>query len=271
MKLKTPRFAISLALLSLFSITACDTNPEKNEETELVNKELDEPEYFEILGERIDGPANVRDEANGKILFVLYDDELVEAAEPAGEWLEIGIFIALTEQQQIDFRLNPNTPIYDDFGREIGKTVDTVELMMAGSSGGFITGYTSRYNVKPHSVVERALFTEIKHGNTSLFSLEKFLWEFNFVEYDGHSDLKYKQLMIYESFIVDPSPRDRMTLLFDNDHQLVGIFHTRDLSLEPYKTYKIVDGHSFTVIADLSDSTVKRIIQKRRGFYDSVD
>ena len=46
-----------------------------NGQTDIANKQ-DEL----ILGERIDGPANVRDSANGKIIFTLNDDVLIETA-----------------------------------------------------------------------------------------------------------------------------------------------------------------------------------------------
>ena len=105
----------------------------------------------------------------------------------------------------------------------------------------------------------------------TLSTLKNFIWSFDFQDYGENTELKYKQLYIYESTVVDPSPRDRITLLFDTKENLIGVIHSRELNLTNYKTYELVRGHSLTVIADIDNNEIKRIKDERINFYNSVD
>ena len=260
--------------MALIILTACSSstesrnnqsgNPKTNE-----NNSIDETER--IIGERIDGPANVRDTVNGKLLFSLNDNTKVETAPQEGNWFQIGVYIKLTSQQNEAFKIYPNTDLYSLDGEVIGTSKDTIELWMSDNLGGFAGAYTYVDNIKPHTIPERALENEIKKGHLTLSTLKNFIWSFDFQDYDGNKELKYKQMFIYESVVVDPSPRDRITLLFDTRENLIAVIHNRKLNLAKHKSYKLVRGHKLTVVGDIDEKEIKRIQNERVDFYNSVD
>jgi len=249
-------------ILSFLIIVACSSKTENENEQILDQKTedlkiIEEEEYTqEILkGERIDGPANVRDRENGKIILSLDDNILVETSPIKGDWLQIGFFI------QID-------PVEGSF---IGTVKDTIEVWRIYDNVGLIEGYTHIGNIKENSIPEIALERALKRRDFTKSSLDKYIESFEFIEYKSNEEFNYRQLFIYESYVVDPSPRDRITLLFDNYDKLIGVFHTRKLHLPEYETFELTRGHSFTCIADLDKSEKQRIIHERIKFYNSVD
>ena len=94
--------------------------------------------------------------------------------------------------------------------------------------------------------------------------------KFGFTEYQEDNKLKFIQYFIYESTVVDFSPLDRITLLFDNQN-VVGYFHTRNMVVKGFKTYELVRGHKLSIIETLPIKDIKSLIQKRNAYYNSVD
>lgn len=263
-----------LTILTLIILTACWTTTE-NKNEQIDNQETIEISAIEeterIIGERIDGPANVRDTINGKVLLSLNDNIIVETAPKKGNWYQIGVYVKLTAKQNEEFKIYPNTDLYSIDGAIIGKSKDTIELWMSDDVAGFFGAYTHSDNIKRHTIPERALESEIDKKHLTLSTLKNFIWSFDFQDYGENTELKYKQLYIYESTVVDHSPRDRITLLFDTKENLIGVIHSRELNLSKYKTYELVRGHSLTVIADIDNKELKRIKDERINFYNSVD
>ncbi len=272
-----------LCLLNLAFLMACSNPPDKkNEPTEIqeINKTIPTEEISEIAtskkghkikGERIDGPANVRDTINGRVLLSLNDNVLVETAPEQGKWYLIGITMKLTEQQVKEFKIYPNTDIYSVDDQIIGRTKDTVELWIADEISGLVGAYTHIDNIKNHSIPEKALENEVKKGNLNLTTLKNFLWSFNFQEFRGLTELDYKHFFIYESTVVDPSPRDRISLLFNNKDFLIGVIHSRQMNLNEYETYELIRGHSLTIIVEMNKEEIENIVHKLINFYNSVD
>lgn len=263
-------------ILAILFLASCSSKTEKKEE-QLDDQEIEivgessKVTYDKILGERIDGPANVRDAINGKIILELYDGALVETGPEQKDWYLIGLNVSLTEKQLEEFKIYPNTDLYSVEGKKIGKTKDTVELWMSGDKSGIFGGYTHKDNIKEFSIPEIALQKEIEKGNLTLSALKNFISAYDFQDFGGNEELQYKQYFIYESIVVDPSPRDRITLLFDAKDNLIGVIHSRKLNLKNYKTVKLARGHSLTVIADLDKKEIKRITKERINFYNSID
>lgn len=263
-----------IIILTVFFLTACSTTTEnKNKHVEI--KEIDDTYSTEkserIFGERIDGLTNVRDTVNGKVILTLNDNALVETATEEEKWFLIGVYVKLTDKQIKDFKINPNTDLFSVDGKVIGKSKDTIELWMIDDVIGFFGAYTHSDNIKRHTIPERALESEINKRHLTLSTLKNFIWSFDFRDYGENTELKYNQLYISESTVVDPSPRDRITLLFDTKENLIGVIHSRKLNLTKYKTYELVRGHSLTVFADINNQEIKRIKDERINFYNSVD
>jgi hypothetical protein len=199
------------------------------------------------------------------------DQVWVDAAPEENGWILIGIHIKLNQKQMEDFRILPNAILYDASGEIIGKSIDTLELWMISDDLGFVGAYTHGNNIKKHSVPEWVLKQEIQQGNLTKLALERYLWDFDFQRYDLNDAFGYEQYLIYESFVVDPSPRDRITLLFNDAGTLAGVIHSRPLQIGKYKTYDLSRGHSLTVIDQLNPKEIERIISERVHFYNSVD
>jgi len=82
-------------IIVLISILSCESKQTKE-------KIVDKIETIEvsvlketdlIVGERIDGPANIRSKPNGDILFELYDNALVEVtSKPKNGWYQVLVY-----------------------------------------------------------------------------------------------------------------------------------------------------------------------------------
>ena len=139
---------------------------------------------------------------------------------------------------------------------------------------GYVFGYTYIDNIKNHTIPENVLENEILKGNTTLEALKSYLMTFEFEEYENPEitfGLKYKWFFIYESIVVDISARDRISLLFNQNDNLIGIIHSRPLQIDDFKTYKLIRGHSLTIFANIDKAEIQRMIDKLINSYNSMD
>lgn len=249
-------------MLFIIVLSACDNNS-RGKTTK----------HEPILGERIDGPANLRDTINGKKILSLNDNILIETSPPIGQWLTVGLYVKLTKQQLEEFNILPNDDIISTEGETIGKALDTVRVWMGQEDDGigFIGGYTHTNNIKKGTYPETVLAKEIEKGNLSVNTLQLFMSDFRFSPLEYDQTLKLKGSYIYESTVVDPSPRDRITLLFNNEDKLVGIVHSRHIKTNGFKTFSLIRGHSLTIISNVSDQQIKDWKNKLITFYNSID
>lgn len=254
-------------LTVLFFIACSERTAEETENEEFSNSSITE---F-IIGERIDGPANIRDTVNGRILFTLNDNVLVETSIAQGKWTIVGLNVKLTEQQFENFKIYPNTDLISSDGQKIGITKDTVYIWMTEENSGLVGAYTHIDNIKKQSMPEFHLEQILEKEKFTFSSLQSFIKNFKFQKYDLNKLPNLTQYLIYESIIEDMSPRDRITLLFNQSQNLVGIIHSRPLLTGKFKTYKLIRGHSLTVTAELTKTEINDLIKKRIEFYNSVD
>jgi hypothetical protein len=222
------------------------------------------------VGEKINGPANIRDTVNGKILFSLNDGVIIETSPAINKWVKIGVFVKLTGKQIEAFKLEKNISLINEIGKTIGKTISQVEISMIEEEMGYIEAYTHQDNINMEFNPEVQLMKILAMGNYQKKTLEPFMKKFGFTEYQEDNKLKFTQYFIYESTVVDFSPLDRITLLFDKQN-LVGYFHTRNMVVKGFKTYELVRGHKLSIIETLPIKDIKSLIQKRNAYYNSVD
>jgi hypothetical protein len=222
------------------------------------------------VGEKINGPANIRDTVNGKILFSLNDGVIIETSPAINKWVKIGVFVKLTGKQIEDFKLEKNISLINEDGKTIGKTISQVEISMIEEEMGYIEAYTHQDNINLAFNPEVQLMKILALGNYQKKALEPFMKKFGFTEYQEDSKLKFTQYFIYESTVVDFSPLDRITLLFDKQN-VVGYFHTRNMVVKGFKTYELVRGHKLSVLETMPNQDIKSLIQKRNTYYNSVD
>ena len=222
------------------------------------------------VGERINGPANIRDTVNGKILFSLNDGVIIETSPAINKWVKIGVYVKLTSKQIEAFKLEKNISLINEIGKTIGKTSSQVEISMIEEEIGYIEAYTHQDNINMAFNPEVQLMKILALGNYQKKALEPFMKKFGFTEYQEDNKLKFTQYFIYESTVVDFSPLDRITLMFDKQN-VVGYFHTRNMVVKGFKTYELVRGHKLSIIETLPIKDIKSLIQKRNAYYNSVD
>ena len=222
------------------------------------------------VGEKINGPANIRDTVNGKILFSLNDGVIIETSPAINKWVKIGVYVKLTNKQIEAFKLEKNISLINEKGEVIGKTMNIVEISMVEDEIGYLEAYTHQDNLNMAFNPELDLMKILAQGIFQKKAFESYMKKFGFEAYEEDHTLKYKQYFMYESIAVDLSPLDRITLLF-NQNNFVGIFHTRNITSKGFKTFTLVRGHKLTVLETMSNQDVKYLKDKRNTYYNSVD
>lgn len=218
-----------------------------------------------IISERIDGPANVRDTVNGKLLFSLNDDVAVSANTHKNNWLQIGVQADLTQEQKDSSLITKGSRIIVD-GKAVGQAIEDIRL----DNGADLIGYTSVSNIKTATIPEN-VFSKIVNDNKGSLSKEvfnRFLKDFQFNDFDGLLP-NLKGYEIDENWIDDPSPLLRFWLLFEGD-RLYGVFHSRPLNLTIGKISKVGRGFYFTSFVD-DEKKNQDLIKAFNAFVSSVD
>mgnify|MGYP006149601823 CR=1 FL=1 len=233
-----------------------------------------------MIGERIDGPANVRDTINGgKVLFSLNDNLLVECTEEVNNWNIVGTYVKLNTKQLDAFRFLPGDTLFDVKGTIVGNVKSETELYMASEEGdgyyGLITGYTHKQNIKPESVLESAIAELINNSiqEITIEELQPIIKSFRLETCSPVSmgDEKGEWYFTWDNTIDDPSPCDRVTFIIENEI-LIGIVHARKINFKNRKTIDLAKlGRQFTAIGNVSDTKIKELIADRVNWYNSVD
>jgi hypothetical protein len=248
---------IYLALLLLISCSGNQRkeakHPEVSSASMAIHTSAAVPDTMaHIIGERIDGPANVRDKENGKLLFVLQDNVHVAATEPNGKWVQVGLFVDVTKDQARHFRILKGSPIFVN-GMEVGTAAMDIHLTGISTTNdgdlGELTGFTSISNIRPATIVENA-FTEIFNHATGPLTKKDFtgfLVDFEFHDFNGLMD-QYNGYEIDENWIDDPSALLRLWLIFDGD-RFYGVFHSRLMSLKDATTTRVERGFYFSTVS----------------------
>lgn len=132
----------------------------------LANKTL--PDSL-LIGEIIDGPANVRDTVNGKIIFVLKDNIPVTSTDTINRWLRVGLIADITSSQYKDHSFEKGDKILLE-GVEVGTVLERMHLptVMETNQGlkGEVVGYTSIRNIKEETFPEFALAKIVNRDKT---------------------------------------------------------------------------------------------------------
>ena len=227
-----------------------------------------------IISERIDGPANIRDTVNGKLLFVINDNVPVSANVPINNWLQVGVRIDLNKKQLDSLFISKGSKIFVN-GKEAGKAIEDIHLGSGfeGKDGrliGELIGYSSSSNIKSATIPENILSAIINDNKSALTKdkFDRFLTDFEFTDYDSLLP-NLKGYGMEDNWIDDPSPLARFWLLFEGD-QLFGVFHRRPLNLTTGKTTKVERGFYFTALIE-DEKRNKELVKAFNSFINSVD
>jgi hypothetical protein len=231
-----------------------------------------------ILGERINGPANVRDTINGKVLFSLDDNVLVECTEDKNNWNIIGLDIRVNSMQIKNFKLAKGDTLFGINGKKIGIATNETRLWRADKNNGietaFVIGYTFSGNIKPESVIENAITKIVVDKGNEVFinDLKRLIDSFQLRKCTPTSQPNENGEWYYysDNLIEDISPRDRITLIMENK-KLIGVVHSHKLNLKNTKSHELIRGHKFTPISDLTQKQIDMIVKERINWYNSID
>jgi hypothetical protein len=233
---------------------------------------------FARSGERINGPANIRDTINGRVLFTLEDNIPVECTEGKNNWHIVALNVRISPEELKNFKIAKGKTLVGINGEKVGITISETPLWRAdennGIKTGFIRGYTFKENIKPESVIENVLKKIIEEkspvivendlkGIIDSFKLKK-------CSQSRQPDEKGEWYCYGDNLIEDISPRDRITLIIENE-RLIGVVHSHQLNLKNMKTYELIRGHKFTPVANLTQEKIDMIVKERIKWYKSID
>lgn len=185
----------------------------------------------QTLGERIDGPANVRSAPNGELTFSLNNNVLVGAGPIQNDWAEIQITIEIPLKIKDKYSLDSGKAIVDIAGNTLGFILGDVMTSIANNGQTAwcsFYGYTHQNNIKKESIIENAVQKNIERLEFNHLAWSDFIEDFDLQKFDSIGG--YEIYMNYES--IEPSPGFRIALLFEN-YNLIGIVHSRPIAPTP--------------------------------------
>lgn len=257
---KMKNLAYLIFLVSILSCGNKKTEPSESKETEL------------IIGERIDGPANVRNKPNGDILFELYDNALVEVStKPENGWYQVLVYSDINDNEfKMDSILIGRPIILDK--DTIGKVLKSHNVN-TGRGGDFayamLYGYLHQKNIKPETVIETVFKKNLSEKGRDFADWEGFIETFkldkNAVDYD-----EFESFYNYENALEDPSPGFRIVLLF-NKQNLLGLIHSREMNIENSYTHKLNWAYYVTFFEDYPEDRQTKFVNYMNKWIQGVD
>lgn len=224
-----------------------------------------------VIAERINGPANIRDKANGKIIFTLNDSTLVTATEARDGWHNIGI-TAESNIKDVNYdTLKAGAKIIVE-GKVVGEVM--TDIYAPKSSDGKLawaelTGYTHKDNIYAYSVIENALTEYIRTlRDRNIDGFRPFIKSFAMEDYDELNP--YLMYFNYENWIDDPSPMPRVILVF-HEKKLIGVAHSRDLELPDTVKDTLERGFKVMFYKDIPEAVRSDFKKKFNNFITQVD
>ena len=261
-------------LFLLISILSCRSNKSENKVDKQETKTSSASKNKEvelIIGERIDGPANVRNKPNGEILFELKDNVLVEVTKPEDDWCQVLVYADIE---------------YDEFGidtiqknRLIITNCDTIGRVLKSHSVStgqgkdfsyaMLYGYTHKNNIKPETTIETVFKTELSKNGRKVNEWQDFIKSFNLrakaIDYN-----QFRTFYNYENTIDDPSPGFRIVLIFEKE-QLIGFIHSRDFETDNTKSHKLDWSYYVTFFNDYPEKEQMKFVKYMNEWIREVD
>jgi hypothetical protein len=267
-----------LFILPLFFFAACQNpGPQKQEARPDSTgvKDSTSPNITDsIMGsERIDGPANIRDTINGKLLFTLNNAAKVTTTEPQGEWLQIGLTADISPEEYKAALIKKGSKIISG-GVEVGLANEDLRVSVSGTDEGpraDLVGYTHLNNIQPNSFPEKALSSLINQNKSRLTRdrFSSYLKSFAFNERTETFGKGYHGYEIDENWIDDPSPLVRLWILFDED-SLFAVIHSRALDIGGQE-YPLDRGLHLTVLGKEKPGAIEALVRDFNTFINGVD
>ena len=254
-----------IVIITIFSFISCSEKAKKNQITKKITD-------LEPMSELIDGPANIRDNASGKIIFKLFDSTKIITENNYGEWRLVGVWIRFNNYQKKRGFILPGEKIIDSNNKQIGVSHDTIQVYFDNGSDLIISGFTSSSNIRKSSIIESIIANKINKRQLLMKDFNKLISLYDFEKYDIDTLTGYNQYLYYESILKDPSPIDRISLLFNANNILIGVIHSRPLLTIKWKTINLkMNGQKISLSPSLTTKECDRIVNSRNKFYQGID
>lgn len=241
---------------------------------------------FGTLAERIDGPANVRTTPKGTPIISLNDNVEVGCSRLVNGWYTIVVSLKITkEQYESSTPISEGDSLFNWQDEFIGTALAAIPDSLQGTwySGGAAANprrygmdiYASTYktNIKAESVPELILASILSKTNNrpTKEDLAQYMRDFAFRDIGiiGRLVSGYEERMIYESTIEDPSPMDRIRLMFKNS-ELVAIVHTRPIS-ELLNSQILLHGRNMILLKQMNLTEYQEFLEINRKAYAGID
>lgn len=273
------RICIPLCILMVIACQdepASDPSAKRNDTAASVPEsatKAESPARFEgpVISERIDGPANIRNSANGKVIFSLEDNVAVTAREPQQGWLEIGVAFDLDPSGSDTKTISKGTTLMRN-SKPIGQTKEDVPVYQvitgeANKKLGVLNGFTSLSNIQPATILENA-FAELAKDKPTLLKadMKPFLDSYKFEDFNGLATGN-QGYVFYESGLLDASARPRFWPVFRNN-ELMLVFHGRRMEIPGVQTRPFEDG--YITVFSKDEAAIKDLKKKFVSFMRSA-
>jgi hypothetical protein len=219
-----------------------------------------------VYAEFIDGPANIRENPNGKAIFQLNNNAKVTCNIPENNWYFVGLRVYIKEQSLINNAIKKGEILYDLNGNEIGKTLGVVypwtdieydnELKRYKLT---IVGYTYKNNIQENFVIENVLAKLINEKNKPIIlsKLQNHIKEYEYQHWFQEKDF---DSYLYSKSWLNDSPGVRVILIFYKK-QLCALIYTTEIKLTHYQFKKVQKNYKIVYIEDLDNKTKDELEQ----------
>lgn len=219
-----------------------------------------------IYAEFIDGPANIREKPNGKVIFQLNNNVKVTCDTPENNWYFVGLKVYIKEQSLVNNAIKKGEIFYDSKGNEIGKTLDIVspwtdieynkELKKYILT---IVGYTYKDNIQESLVIENVLAKLIneKKKPIPLSELQDHIKEYKYQHW--FKEKNFDSYLYSKSWLKD-SPGVRVILIFYRE-QLCALIYTNEINLINCQSRIVNKNYKIVYIEDLDSKTKDELEQ----------
>ncbi|QHS63600.1 hypothetical protein [Chitinophaga agri] len=223
-----------------------------------------------IISERIDGPANIRDEVNGNLLFTLADNVPVTRGNEKNNWYAIGLTVDLTPAQFTKHLIEKGSPLYVK-GKTVGKALNDIHLdeqQYRENKTVQIGGYTAMQNIKPNTLPENILSAIISENTAGLSALRDFIKGFGLRQCTNGDYTAYCLEGLYT--VYDISAPVRIGLYFEKS-TLAGILHLNKIDYKHATAYKLTRNYYLTVPGKQSAEKINKLITQLNDMLNHAD
>lgn len=230
-----------------------------------------------MYAEKIEGPAFIRSQAQGVVLFTLNDNVEVSCTDLDYGWYQIGVFIKVSDEEIQRKTIYRGQSIIDSTGKVIGKAQENCQIiteheLIKGKNRALLKGFAYKSNIRTRSIPEifvSEFITRYQSDSLTLKLFEPYLKENKFINKNILKDDSYKEYFILESWVYDEIPTDRIRFIFENG-VLAAIVHKRDIVFQGYETVELLKNRKITFINAKDTGNQFLLKKKNNALYQGI-